>query len=122
MTTIVDVCCAFLVVVTVIGTAIAALCAVEHADLFAISEKPLGKHDKKTLIKFAKIGGISGLVVTACLVIRSQIQGESFLHLLASVGVYKVFIVPGCWITSYLLPSKRKSTVKRRAKLRKAST
>ncbi len=112
----------FLLIIIIFGTLFACFFAVEHANEMAIHERPFDEWTKNTLKKQAKIVLMCGAIVTVCLILRLYIRGQSLQQMLTSAGIYKIFIVPGVWIISYITPSKRKKKVKERSKMRKVST
>lgn len=111
-----------LLLIIIFGTFFACLFAGEHANEIAIHERPFDGWTKNTLKRYARIVMICGAIVTACLILRLAIKGQSLERGITSVGIYKIFIVPGVWIISYLIPSKRKKKIKERSKMRKVST
>lgn len=115
MNFLIDLVCTLLVIISIFATGVIIICAVEHANLTAtINKKVIKTFARKTLKRLFKISTIFGLIVFTCLALRSFLKDQNLLHLLLSVGIYKILIVTTFWIVSYLLPSKEKRFAKKK--------
>ncbi len=101
-------------VLTVIGIVIGVVFAFKHADAYANRNTPITEHERATLKRYVLVCFYAGLFVLVLLTLRLLIQKQNIWTYLMSVGIYKAFLIPGCWVISYLLPSKRKKKQKQR--------
>lgn len=112
-----------LTVVGLVAVVIAVIFTFEHADIIAKSKKPRSIHTERTAKRYLTIVFFAGITMTLALLFRTFLRGESIRdYFTLPVLVYKVCFLPGCWVISYLLPSKRKKILKERRQSQNASS
>lgn len=130
---IVDIISLILLFVGLIGLIVAVIFTLFHANLVALNKrytigrrKVYGRCNREILKRYLLVILIAGTTMTACLLLRALLRGNSFRdYFLGPMLVYKLTFIPSIWVIGYFMPSKRKKLLserKKRIKLRMAAS
>lgn len=90
-----------------------------HADMMAISKKPISKIDKGSARRFLKIILWFLISIIICIIAEGLLQkGNALAYLATNTIIYAAGTIGFCWIISYSFPSTRKKKLRKRKELR----